>query len=207
VLARRDLGLADLQSLRHCASARCLLRLADLWPTRKAMTTPKIIGHLTGCSELNRRDQRRLAAEAGLGDGIESFRMDDQDPIRDALKHVINRAGYRVMLDNSRCHPYDPWEYATGMGSVLYHDDLGMGLQAAVLVAALPLTRGGYCDSSCQFTSRGQWLDCQVGTVFVFNGDHDHAWIANCRWCLATHSIRRTANRHTTQRHTAEQRA
>ena len=171
------------------------------------MTTPKIIGHLTGCSELNRRDQRRLAAEAGLGDGIESFRMDDQDPIRDALKHVINRAGYRVMLDNSRCHPYDPWEYAAGMGSAFYHNDTGMGLQAAVMVAALPLTRGGYCDSSCQFTSRGQWLDCQVGTVFVFNGDHDHAWIANCRWCLATHSIRRTRNRHTTQRRTAEQRA
>ena len=171
------------------------------------MTTPKIIGHLTGCSELNRRDQRRLAAEAELGDGIESFRMDDQDPIRDELKHVINRAGYCVMLDNSRCHPYDPWEYAAGMGSAFYHNDAGMGLQAAVMVAALPLTRGGYCDSSCQFTSRGQWLDCQVGTVFVFNGDHDHAWLANCRWCLATHSIRRIRNRHTTQRRTAEQRA
>jgi hypothetical protein len=74
-----------------------------------------------------------------------------------------------------------------------------MGLQAAVLVAALPLKRGGYCDSTCQFTSRSQWLDCQVGTVFVFNGDHPHAWLANCRWCLATHSIRRIRNRQTTQ--------
>jgi hypothetical protein len=150
------------------------------------MTHPKIIGHLTGCGELNRRDQRRLAADTALGelDGIEAFPMDNDDPIRDALKHVINRAGYRVMLNSSRCHPYDPWSYVTGMGSAFYHSDPGMGLQAAVLVAALPLTRDGYCDDSCQFTSRGQWLDCQVGTVFVFNG-------ANCRWTLATHSIRR----------------
>ena len=171
------------------------------------MTTPKIIGHLTGCSELNRRDQRELAKYASLQGGINSMPMRKDDPIRDALKHAINRAGYRVMLDNSRCHPYDPWCYVTGMGSALYHNDPGMGLQAAVMVAALPLTRGGYCDSICQFTSRGQWLDCQVGTVFVFNGDHDHAWIANCRWCLATHSIRRIRNRHTTRRRKAEQRA
>tara|TARA_S200002703_G_scaffold38799_2_gene34033 strand:+ start:4786 stop:5301 length:516 start_codon:yes stop_codon:yes gene_type:complete len=171
------------------------------------MTTPKIIGHLTGCSELNRRDQRELAKYASFEGGIDSMPMRKDDPIRDALKHALKPAGYRVMLDNSRCHPYDPWCYVTGMGSAFYHNDTGMGLQAAVLVAALPLTRGGYCDSSCQFTSRGQWLDCQVGTVFVFNGDHDHAWIANCRWCLATHSIRRTRNRHTTQRRTAEQRA
>jgi len=173
------------------------------------MTTPKIIGHLTGCSELNRRDHRRMAADTYLGgvDPVESFTMEADDPIRDALKHVLQPAGYRVMTDASRCDPYDPWSYVTGMGSVLYHDDPGMGLQAAVLVAALPLTRGGFLDSNCQFTSRGQWLDCHVGTVFVFNGDHDHAWIANCRWCLATHSIRRIGNRHTTQRRTAEQRA
>lgn len=157
------------------------------------MTHPKIIGHLTDHSVLNRPDQRQLAADTALGelDGIDAFPMDDDDPIRDALKHVINRAGYRVMLDGSRCRPYDPWSYVTGMGSAFYHSDPGMGLQAAVLVAALPLTRGGYRDSSCQFTSRGEWLDCQVGTVFVFNGDHHHAWIANCRWTLATHSIRR----------------
>jgi len=173
------------------------------------MTTPKIIGHLHGCGELNRRDQRRMAADTYLGgiDPVESFTMEDDDPIRDALKHVLEPAGYRVMLDSSRCDPYDPWSYVAGMGSVLYHDDRGMGLQAAVMVAALPLTRGGFLDSSCQFTSRGQWLDCPVGTVFVFNGDHDHAWIANCRWCLATHSIRRIRSRHTTQRRTAEQRA
>ena len=157
------------------------------------MTHPKIIGHLTGCGELNRPDQLELAADTDLDSlgGIEAFPMDNDDPIRDALKHVINRAGYRVMLNSSRCHPYDPWSYVTGMGSAFYHSDPGMGLQAAVLVAALPLTRGGYCDSSCQFTSRGQWLDCRAGTVFVFNGDHPHAWIANCRWTLATHSIRR----------------
>ena len=179
------------------------------WGTGEPMTTPKIIGHLTGCSELNRRDQRRMAADTYLGgiDPVNSFTMEDDDPIRDALKHALKPAGYRVMTNSNRRYPYDPWSYVAGMGSVLYHDDPGMGLQAAVLVAALPLTRGGYCDSSCQFTSRGQWLDCQVGTVFVFNGDHDHAWIANCRWCLATHSIRRTRNRHTTQRRTAEQRA
>ena len=177
------------------------------WGTGEPMTTPKIIGHLTGCSELNRADQRELAKYASLGLGIDSMPMRKDDPIRDELKHVINRAGYRVMLDNSRCHPYDPWSYVTGMGSAFYHNDTGMGLQAAVMVAALPLKRSGYCESTCQFTSRGQWLDCQVGTVFVFNGDHDHAWIANCRWCLATHSVRRIRNRHTTQRRTAEQRA
>jgi hypothetical protein len=172
------------------------------------MTKPKIIGHLTGCSELNRRDQRRMAANTYLGgiDPVDLFTMEDDDPIRDALKHVLKPAGYRVMTNSSRCHPYAPWSYVTGVGSVLYHDDPGMGLQAAVLVAALPLTRGGFLDSICQFTSRGQWLDCRVGTVFVFNGDHDHAWIANCRWCLATHSIRQIRNRHTTQRHSDAQR-
>jgi len=171
------------------------------------MTHPKIIGHLRGCGDLNRRDQRQLAAEVELGGGVESFEMDDLDPIRDALKHVLKPAGYRVMIDASRCDPYDPWEYAAGMGSVFLHRDPGMGLQAAVLVAALPLKRGGICDSTCQFTSRGEWLDCSVGTVFVFSGDHPHAWLANCRWCIATHSIRRIRNRHTTQRRMAEQRA
>jgi hypothetical protein len=77
------------------------------------------------------------------------------------------------------------------MGSAFYHSDPGMGLQAAVLVAAVPLTRGGYCDSSCEFTSRGICIDCQVGTVFLFDGNYPHAWLANCRWALATHSIRR----------------
>jgi hypothetical protein len=125
------------------------------------MTHPKIIGHLHGCGELNRRDQRRLAADAELGEGVISFEMDDQDPIRDALKHVLNPTGYRVMLDSSRCGPRDPWEYSTGMGSVFLHRDPGMGLQAAVLVAALPLKRDGLCDSTCQFTSRGQWLTAE----------------------------------------------
>ena len=173
------------------------------------MTKPKIIGHLTGRGELNRRDHRRMAADTYLGgiDPVDLFTMEDDDAIRDALKHVLTRAGYRVMTNSSRCDPYDPWSYVAGMGSVFYHSDHGMGLQAAVMVTALPLTRGGYCDSSCQFTSRGQWLDCHVGTVFVFNGDDHHAWIANCRWCLATHSIRRIRNRHTTQRRTAHQRA
>ncbi|NDH41086.1 MAG: hypothetical protein EBY45_11850, partial [Gammaproteobacteria bacterium] len=92
------------------------------------MTTPKIIGHLTGCGELNRRDQRRLAADVELGEGIESFYMYVDDPIRDALKHVLKPAGYRVMTE--ACGPYDPWGYVTGMGSVFLHRDPGMGLQA-----------------------------------------------------------------------------
>jgi hypothetical protein len=157
------------------------------------MTHPKIIGHISDPQRLclDRPDQRRLAADANLEFGINSITMDPTDPIVDALKPVINRAGYRVMLDDSRCRPYDHRAYVTGMGSAFYHSDPGMGLQAAVLVAAVPLTRGGYCDSSCEFTSRGICIDCQVGTVFLFDGNYPHAWLANCRWALATHSIRR----------------
>jgi hypothetical protein len=161
------------------------------------MTHPKIIGHIAdpNCLYLNRLAQRRLAADASLESGIDSITMDPADPIIDALKHVVNRAGYRVMLNDSRCRPYDHRAYVTGMGSADFHTDRGMGLQVGVMVAAQPLVRGGYTDydmQTCQFTSRGKWIDCEVGTVFLFNGDYPHAWIANCRWALATHSIRRT---------------
>jgi hypothetical protein len=162
------------------------------------MTRPKIIGYLTGCGELNRPDQRRLAADANLESGIDSITMDPTDPIVDALKHVVNRAGYRVMLDASRCRPYDHQGYVTGMGSAYFHADPGMGLQVAVMVATQPLVRKGYTHrylETCQFTSRGKWIDCKIGDVFVFNGDYYHAWIANCRWALATHSIRRVRPR------------
>ena len=164
------------------------------------MTHPKIIGHIAdpNCLCLNRPDQRRLAADANLESGIDSITMDPTDPIIDALKHVVNRAGYRVMLDASRCRPYDHRAYVTGMGSAYFHTDPGMGLQVGVMVATQPLVRKGYTDyatQTCQFTSRGTWIDCEIGTVFVFNGDYPHAWIANCRWALATHSIRRVRPR------------
>ena len=160
------------------------------------MTHPKIIGHISDPQRLclDRPAQRRLAADAYLEGGIDSLTMDPTDPIIDALKHVINRAGYRVMLDASRCNPYGHQAYVTGMGSAYFHTDPGMGLQVGVMVATQPLV-GKDCThrfvETCQFTSRGTWIDCQIGTVFVFNGDYPHAWLANCRWALATHSIRR----------------
>jgi hypothetical protein len=160
------------------------------------MTHPEIIGHISDPQRLclDRPAQRRLAADADLRFGVDSVTMDPTDPIIDALKHVVNRAGCRVMLDTSRCWPYSHKTYVTGMGSAYFHTDPGMGLQVGVMVATQPLVRSGYTDhdaETCQFTSRGKWIDCQIGTVFLFNGDYPHAWLANCRWALATLSIRR----------------
>jgi hypothetical protein len=43
--------------------------------------------------------------------------------------------------------------------------------------------------------AQGKSIDLQIGNVFVFNGNFDHAWIANCRWLIASQSVNLRRNR------------
>lgn len=118
------------------------------------------------------------------------------DPILLAMEKVVNRSGYCYRARAPVF--YGLREYVYGAGSIFTHDDPGMGLAAAVLVHTSDLSSRLINDSSawnqpgdCELIADGSVLPVAIGDVFIFNADRHHAWLANCRWVLATHAIRR----------------
>jgi hypothetical protein len=121
--------------------------------------------------------------------GVDIADLHHNNPERYALQRVCKESGF-VFSDCPG--PYSNYHYCIGSGSVLSHDDKGMGLTACALIATLPLVRGDTCNHyECEFITHGkkQALTLRVGDVFVFNADHWHTWVANCSWVLVQQHV------------------
>jgi hypothetical protein len=83
------------------------------------------------------------------------------------------------------------YDYVYGAGSVAPHEDSGFGFAVGVLVATRPLSKSLESDSEeCFLFTKGKILSITVGEVFLFDSDAEHAWMANCRWLIATQSVK-----------------
>jgi hypothetical protein len=120
----------------------------------------------------------------------------DNDPIFRSLCDLCIQKKFKP-VSSSRSN-YVPVSYSYGIGSIAPHSDDGMGLTAGLLVATEPIhdENGKHSSFSCSrdcylFHEHAEslMLKIQIGDVFIFDANYNHAWMANCRWLLALHSI------------------
>jgi hypothetical protein len=136
---------------------------------------------------VTKRHQMILKKYADFGN-IDGTDISSDDPILIDLRKRAMACGYELVDDLSL---YGETSYTFSAGSAMPHDDPGMGLTAAVLVATRDLSPA-FQDtvSYCTFFAEGQHQEIQIGDVFVFDADKEHAWMANCRWLLAMQAIK-----------------
>ena len=147
---------------------------------------------------VDRKDQRSLLGKQSakscpyLGE-VYSAPIFGDDTVLVELERVCTR--YGLCFNEQHPGPYVNHDYVFGAGSVGFHADDGMRLTAAVLVAVAPISAGIrevlYQGEPCCLIAGGKCLALEVGDAFVFNGDVEHAWMANCRWVIATQSVRK----------------
>jgi hypothetical protein len=95
--------------------------------------------------------------------------------------------------------PYPDESYLAGTGSVAMHSDSGLGLVAVSLLGTAPLPGGEFADEACHLiTTGGGYVVMRQGDVVVFNAEAPHAWMANCRWLLASVCVSRPRRKRTT---------
>jgi hypothetical protein len=147
-------------------------------------TTLRKIGKIPIIETVQHRD---MLKRAGFGE-INTDHISSEEPVLIDLRKRVMACGYELVSHRPR---YGEKDYTFSAGSAMPHDDPGMGLTAAVLVATRDLSRA-FEDtvSYCTFFAEGQYQTIQIGDVFVFDADKDHAWMANCRWLLAMQAIK-----------------
>lgn len=140
------------------------------------------------------RHQNSLAKRARWFGEIGSLKLDPANPLKDAMQSVCKEFGFK--LCNRSRNGYTLFDYTFSRGSVTLHKDEGMGLCACVLVATAPLSKKDPC-SECELIVRGESITLRRGDIFLFNGNKQHAWIANCGWVLAIHTATRSRSQKT----------
>ena len=160
----------------------------SLYPIRLGGLSDKVMGNTMAGKLI---DGAAAAACPALG-GVNSSEIGANDPVLVELGELCARQGFRFAAKAPA--PYSLKDYVFGAGSVFPHDDGGMGLTAAVFVAAAKLSTGHLewdTEEECHLLSGGRCMELSVGDAFIFNADVEHAWISNCRWVLACHHVQR----------------
>ncbi len=105
------------------------------------------------------------------------------------LRKVCELHGFAIKDKQSDF--YYPYPYVYGAGSVAPHEDSGFGFSVGALVATRPLSKSLESDGKeCFLFTKGKILPITVGEVFLFDSNADHAWMANCKWLIATQSVK-----------------
>jgi hypothetical protein len=151
-------------------------------------TSPQVIGKI---DHITRTEQHSRMLKSVLIGELESEVIYGYDPVLTGLRKVCAASHYAPSTTSPL---YPDFGYVFSCGSAFPHDDEGMGLQAGVIVAVEPLSKrfdGIFSSCSpCVLLSQGQTIQLDVGDVFIFDADYEHAWMANCRWVVALQSIR-----------------
>ena len=149
-------------------------------------------------SAVNTKDQRSLLGGKAAKDcpwlgEVNVAPVHRNDSVLVELERACKLQGF--VFNKEHPGPYSECDYTFGAGSVGFHNDGGMGLTAAVLVAVAPIApaieESLFGRETCELVSGGKFLRLKVGDAFVFNGDVEHAWIANCRWVIVVQSVRK----------------
>ncbi len=153
---------------------------------------PRILGDLLIDQTSQHKDfLRKSVGYHSLG-CVYSKEIKEDDPILLGLQKACELHGF--MVNSISRNDYPICDYTFAAGSVGLHRDPGLGLTVNVLVALQSFSRSFDCYNDCQLIAQGKSIDLQIGNVFVFNGNFDHAWIANCRWLIATQSVKLRRN-------------
>lgn len=99
------------------------------------------------------------------------------------LKRVLSEVG----LTPRKCRNYDSLGFIRVQGSARFHDDQGLGRIACCLIHHSDAVRYSddgyrarlYPDHMPQLATLNDFLDIDIGDVFVFNANKYHAWINN----------------------------
>lgn len=154
----------------------------------------RILGDLSIDQTSQHRDFLRRSTKCDSLGSVNTAEIEKNDPILISLQKACELHGFAV--NSIKRNGYLTCDYTFGAGSVMLHKDVDMGLTVNVLVALQSFSRSLNCfDDSCQLIAQGRSIDIKVGHVFVFNGNFDHAWIANYRWLIASQSVKLRRNR------------
>lgn len=105
---------------------------------------------------------------------------------------VCEKHGFAVKDKNNFYYPSD---YVYGAGSINPHQDADYSLSVGVLIATRPLSNSFESNNECFLFTKGKFLTLTVGKVFLFDSDAEHAWMANCRWLIASQLVKLRRNR------------
>jgi hypothetical protein len=153
---------------------------------------PRILGDLLINQTSQHKDFLRKSTKHNSLGCVYSERIEKDDPILLDLQKACELHGF--VVNSISCDSYLVCDYTFGAGSVVLHKDPGLGLTVNVLVALQSFSRSFDCYNDCQLIAQGKSINLKVGSVFVFNGNFNHAWIANCRWLIATQSVKLRRN-------------
>jgi hypothetical protein len=111
------------------------------------------------------------------------------------LKRVLSEVG----LTLRKCRNYDSLGFIRVQGSARFHDDQGLGHIACCLIHHSDVFRYSdksyrarlYPDNMPQLATLNDFLDIDIGDVFVFNANKYHAWINNGVSVLAQITVKR----------------
>lgn len=106
-------------------------------------------------------------------------------PPFDRLEAFLNTKGYTI---RKSLNYYASCSLTYVSGCIEWHDDLGYGISASVLL--YQNKRKGY-DNFCQLLTRHGGLSLRIGDVFVFDASKKHAWLSNVDCLLAMMTIKK----------------
>jgi len=148
---------------------------------------PRVLRHMTIKTNSFHKTLLKQATQYYLG-SVHTAYPEENDLILDSLRKICNLHGFEFKRKNSKfCYPSG---YIYGAGSVEPHYDNSFGLSLGVLVATQNMTRTITTIDNCFLFASNKVLTINVGVVFLFNSDARHAWMANCRWVIASQSVR-----------------
>jgi hypothetical protein len=149
------------------------------------ITTPEIIGTIPIDAD---KYHRQLLKNASFS-WVDIAEITSDDSVLVSLRQTAAAKGLIINTSWEDRH-YGLHNYCFAAGSIFAHEDPGMGLTVGVLVAVADLSRF-FRDSmdQCALFAEGQHIDIRVGNVFLFDANKEHAWMANCRWLIATQSV------------------
>jgi len=156
---------------------------------------PRILGHMkvkknSFHSTLLRQDSRYW-----LGSVYIAY-PDNDDPTLSDLRKACSLHGF-AFKDKSNLYYFN--DYVYGAGSVSPHKDSGFGFTVGILVATRQLSKSfeynEMDNNECFLFTKGKILSLTAGDVFIFDSNVEHAWMANCKWLIATQSVKLKRNR------------
>jgi hypothetical protein len=148
---------------------------------------PRILGRMKVKKNSFHDTLLRQASRYWLG-SVHTAYPNSSDPTLGDLRKACSLHGF-AFKDNSDLYYFS--DYVYGAGSVSPHKDSGFGFAVGVLVATRPLSKSLESDGEeCFLFTKGKILSITVGEVFLFDSDAEHAWMANCRWLIATQSVK-----------------
>jgi hypothetical protein len=148
--------------------------------------TPKIIGTIP----IDTQKYHRQLLKKAFFSKVDIEGITPNDSILVALRQTAVASGL-IINTSWKDRYYGLHDYVFSAGSIFAHEDPGMGLTVGVLVAVADLSRSFHdgMNGECALFAEGQHICIRVGDVFLFDADKEHAWMANCRWVIATQSV------------------